>query len=96
VIVPNHSRAACSKTQERCAFHASACSGGTLAVESQNERTAGCMEETSATEESPCASARKIWATSRVDVLTSRHIPPASAGTPVNEKPAARSASKSA
>ena len=54
------------------------------------------MADTSATDGSPPANARRAWATGRVLVATSTQVPPSSTGTAMSGSPQARSAAKSA
>lgn len=84
VIVPNHAPSDARRpTSARCSAQAARWGSSACSLAIQNASTDGCIEETSATEESPCASARKISAVARVDLGTLSKSPPKEAGTPV-------------
>ena len=74
---------------------AARCGSGTSGVASQNDSTAGCIDATSATEESPRARVRSISPTGLVDFARLSNSPPSASGTPVSRKPAGGAARRS-
>ena len=84
------------KMRRRWASQAAWKGAGTWALASQKTSTVGCIAQTNATEESPCASVRRSSQRGRVDWRTLSQMPPWSTGTPARGNPASRSCAKSA
>src|SRR5438093_1239931 len=77
VIVPHQSPSrAQPNTCFLCSSHAPSYGAGARGVVSHSERTAGCIDDTRATDESPWASARSSSHRGRVVLAVFSHMPP--------------------